>query len=504
VFNRQINKFRLKNWQVITPQISIVEKNGREQIVSASPFQEVSFEFDSYYETTPKDYEFFQAFSDKSVVMYTGHLNACPDDNECNRPIEFHFIPRSNERGIISGKIFHTAFDWKDEKSEGTYIYWGNINPVETKYLTAVIDPNLPTWLLEKFNLLLPSLFKYYAERTGEPLTWKPFVFLNYLAKGEGNNSGGGTLPGLIQLSLEGKGWNKPDTDSFIDLAKFFAHEAAHIWNGQLFPYATSDIWMHEGGADAFAYFALLDLKFINPKKFLDYQTEAFNSCLSRLKNRPLWDVKEDPNFRAHYHCGAMLALLTHAGVSKMNKKYNLFYFWNQIFEEVKASKKPYTEELYFSILDRILKNKELSGTIKKLLKGPLTNAKDIYLQEFKKLNVKIVNSKNKFPRDYNKRMGRDILQRLMATDCDGKYSLSSGKDGMQTDSFNTCRIFNRPFYITHINDIPIISSGAMAYEKVKKVCRTKGSKILLTVHEVKSKVVVNCPESILDREPYS
>lgn len=76
VFNRQINKFRLKNWRAITPQISIVEKNGREQIVSTSPFQEVLFEFDSYYESTPKDYEFFQVFSDKSVVMYTGHLNA--------------------------------------------------------------------------------------------------------------------------------------------------------------------------------------------------------------------------------------------------------------------------------------------------------------------------------------------------------------------------------------------------------------------------------------------
>ncbi|MDO9183474.1 MAG: hypothetical protein Q7U04_13755, partial [Bacteriovorax sp.] len=490
-------------WRALTPNVSIVEKDSQEQIFSKTPFQEASFEFDSYYESTPKDYEFFQAFSDTSIVMYTGHLNACPDNIECNRPVEFKLIPRSNERGIILGKVFTTATNWIDETRRGTYVYFGHINPIETKYLTAIIDPKLPKWLLEKFNSLLPKLFTYYANRTGQPLTWKPFVFLNYIPDGEGNNSHGGTLPGIIQLSLKGTGWNNPDNESFIDLAKFLAHESAHIWNGQLFPYASGDMWMHEGGADAFAYFALYELKFINQKRFLDFQTEAFNYCLSNINNRPLMEVKEDPNFRSHYRCGSMLALITHSALLKYNKKYDLFYFWNQLFEEVKNSKNPYTEDLYFAFLDRIVQNNELSMTMKTLLRGPLKSAKDIYLNLFNQVNVKVISSEKNLPRDYNKRVGRDILRLLMVKDCGGKYGLSGGNDGIQTDGFDSCSTLKTAYYITHINQIPIVSSGAKAYDEVKKVCLTKESKIFLTARKMEKKLLVNCPDNIPARESF-
>ncbi|MGE3757069.1 MAG: hypothetical protein AB7H97_04895 [Pseudobdellovibrionaceae bacterium] len=503
IFDRQINRFRTKTWKPLTPGISVIEKDNQEQIVSASPFQDASFEFDSYYEMTPKDYEFFQAFSDGSVVMYTGHLNACPKDKECKQPVEFSFIPRADERGIVSGSIFTTTYKWTDEAERGTYVYFGNINPIITKFLTAIIDPKLPGWIYKKIDSLLPKLFEHYAKRTSEPLTFKPFVFLNYAADGEGNNSHGGTLPGLIQLSLKGKGWSKPDTESFIDLARFLAHESAHIWNGQLFPYASRDMWMHEGGADAFAYLSLFELNVIDRKRFLDFQSEAFNDCLSTVKNRPLMEVKEDPGYRSHYRCGSMIALLSHSAAQKTNKEHDLFFFWNQLFEATKASGKPYTEEMYFSTLDRVAGDVDLIQSIKYLLRGPITNVKDTYLHEFEKFDVKVEASEADLPRDYNIRIGRSLLRSLMAKDCGGKYGLTSGSNGIETEGIEVCRIFKKPLFVTHINSISIIRKGAKAYDEVKKICSVERQSVNLTIKGTRKILSADCPNELAARENY-
>lgn len=255
IFDRQINRFRSANWKSLTPGIVIQETSGKERITrtDSKEFQEVSFKFTSYYEMTPKDYEFFQAFSDSSLVMYTGHFNACSDQHECNQPVEFSFVPRSNVHGILTGRIFHSPTSWRDQTHRGTYVYFGNLKPIESKFLTAILDPVMPAWMKSRFHTLLPGLFDYYAKRTGHPLTFKPFIFLNYSPEGEGNSSHGGTLPGLIQLAISGKGWAEPGVESFISLVRFLAHESAHVWNGQLFPYTSGDVFF-----DTYLTFLLL------------------------------------------------------------------------------------------------------------------------------------------------------------------------------------------------------------------------------------------------------
>ena len=394
IFDRQANRFKVNTWKPLTSGIVVKEINGKEQLVSlnSKPFQEASFEFASYYEMTPKDYEFFQSFSDSSVVMYTGHLHACPETEDCHEPVEFLFIPRSHEEGIVEGKVFRSSIMWRDKTRRGTYVYFGNLNPIETTSLTAIVDPALPKWLKDRFNSLLPNLFDYYAKKTGYALSFKPFVFLSYSSEGGGKNSSGGTLPGLIQLSLLGKSWAEEDEESFIDLTRFLAHETAHLWNGQLFQYKSGDIWMHEGGADAFSYLALYDLKYISKQRLLDFQTEAFNACLSMLKNRPLMEVNEDPNRRAHYRCGAIFSLLTHAALVRKTGN-DLFYFWNQLFKRVQKEGKLYTEDLYFTTLEEIIDNKQLSEKIKILSHGPLLNAQEIFMSQFHEWGVVVKES---------------------------------------------------------------------------------------------------------------
>lgn len=390
IFSRRTNLFRMKNWNPLAPGISIIQSDKREIIKGTKPFQEVSFELNSYYEITPKDYEFFQKFSDDSVVMYTGHFDAYSKIYDTNTPIEFIFIPRTDETGIVAGNKFTSLTSWIDFKERGTYVYFGNLKPIETKDFTAIIDPTLPSWLLTRFNKYLPEIFSFYVAKTGYSIPFKPFIFLNYSSLGSGYSSHGGTLPGLIQMSLSGKAWGKEDVDSFAQVIRFFAHESAHVWNGQIFPYEDEDMWMHEGGADAFAFLAMHELNVLEKSRLKYHKNKAFNECLSKLKNRPLREVKEDPEYKAFYKCGSIFHLMAGAAINRQDPNAGVFQFWKSLFDEAKKSGKPYTEDLYFFVLDKLSGNSLTSNAIKQLLDGPVTNAEEQFQKEFERLDLEI------------------------------------------------------------------------------------------------------------------
>ncbi len=402
VFDRQTNRFRSKNWISKTPGILIKEVDGQEMIVSenGARFDSVIFSLKSYYDETPKDYEFFQAFSDKSVVVYTGHFNACSKNQDCEEPIDFIFRGRSKDKIVILGQVNTREYRWTDKSGRGTYVYFGTIKPLERMHLTAIIDPTLPKWLEKRVYDMFPKLFDFYAKETGYSLTFKPLIFLNYVSEERDAPFHGGTLPGLIQLTLFGKGWAKEDRKSFISIAKFLAHESAHVWNGQLFPYASKDMWMHEGGANAFAYMALFKLEFIDRKEFLELQTGDFNHCVTNLKDRPLIEVTEDRNFRAHYSCGAMMALITHAAVKKNNKSYDLFQFWKAMFTKFRNQNlRFYTEDTYFSTLLDMTGDEVLVRNIQTFINGPTNSSSSFVKTELERLGIKFYSTeKNQIP----------------------------------------------------------------------------------------------------------
>ncbi|MBK7961477.1 MAG: hypothetical protein IPK04_09930 [Bdellovibrionales bacterium] len=163
VFDRQVNRFRAKNWKPLTEGVTIIYRDNKEQIISSSPFQEASFEFDSYYEMTPR----ITSSSKHSMTVVsscTGHLNACLSRTKNVISVEFSFVPRTDERGIVLGAVFNSANKWMDQTSRGTYVYFGTIKPMTTKFLTAIIDPKLPKWIYNKLDALLPMLFEHYAK----------------------------------------------------------------------------------------------------------------------------------------------------------------------------------------------------------------------------------------------------------------------------------------------------------------------------------------------------
>lgn len=503
IFKRQTNRFRSKRWRSLTQNVTIVEQEGEEKIQSQSKFVTATFEVESYYEETPKDYEFFLAFSDKSVSMYTGHLSVCEEDPSCAGIVDYKFHPPSGGHGIVAGKVFSETQHWRDDTGRGTYVYFGTLKPLQTKDLTALIDPQLPKWLQRRLTELLPKLFALYERKTSQPLTFKPFIFVSYLPVGEGNQSSGGTLPGLIQTALAGKGWSKEDPELFIDLARFLAHESAHIWNGQLFRYESNEMWMHEGGADAFAYRALRELKIISQERLNEYQTDALNECLSRVKDRPLRVVTEDPNYTAYYRCGAIYSLMTEAAFQKKDPKLDIFSFWKELFERSKSSNRYYTEKMYFDVLDDLSGEKATSAAIRMMLDSPQVRALDVFLAEFNRLGVPTSQDLNIYPRSYNLRISRGLLREIMKKDCNGKVGQTQSTNGIATEAFADCSTFNRPLYVTHLAGLKITSHGAKAYDIIQKGCLSSGYKIKVGARSVSKDFLLTCPDKLPQRDPY-
>ncbi len=504
VFDRQDNLFRAANWISKSANIVIKKEEKSESITSLNGdhFDTASFEFASYYERTPKDYEFFQPFSDGSLVMYTGHYNACPSNMECDEPIEFTFQGRTTDNIVILGKVNAAKSQWIDQTWRGTYVYFGKIIPLEKKYLTAIIDPAIPSWLKNKFHEVLPKIFDLYTKETGFPLTFKPFVFLSYTPKGLGSQRTGGTLPGLIQMSLSGKGWEKENKNAYVELARFFAHEGAHLWNGQLFHSSSGDMWMHEGGADAFAYFALYKLGLVDQQGFSDLQSGAYTNCVSKLKNRPLKEVLEDPEFRAHYSCGAMAALITHVAVKKKNKTQGLFEFWHALFAKVRNQNlKTYDESMYFSTLSEMSGNQELANRLQKFINGPIENPNKFVRTELENLGIKFSSLEKNIPVEVQKKYAMDIVRLMMDEDCNSKHGVSATNEGIETESFKECKVFTENFLISKIGP-HAIKSGAMAYDYAFEICQKAEASIDFTVKGSTDTLKTQCPKSMPKREP--
>jgi hypothetical protein len=261
-FQRPAAYYRESVREVVTPGWSL-ERSGDRQTLQAEPGHAATtivVEFPIHTAVPAKEYEFFQRFSDGSLAIYTGHLYLAPSTPDAEveaddqlRRIEF--VPAPGEPLLVQGELFQERTVWDDPHGDGTYAYFGAIEPVETDEMVAIVDPGAPGWLTEQMQQVLPRMFSLYTKSFGEPLPWKPVVLFNFDGVDtQGRSSGGGTLTGLVQMSASGRGWHEATPEASEQLLYLIAHEAAHLWNGQLHHYAdAADIWMHEGSADAFA-----------------------------------------------------------------------------------------------------------------------------------------------------------------------------------------------------------------------------------------------------------
>ena len=183
-------------------------------------------------------------------------------------------------------------------------------------------------------------------------------------------NNSAGALPQLIQLSIRGKPWKKRSREGMQKLYKLLAHEVAHLWNSQLYQHNDhgGHAWMHEGGADAFAFRALRDVGIVTDEELSALEDQSFKLCKQKLKNYPLKDSAVRREFKNYYYCGEFIARVTEVITGD-----SLYAFWKKLF--ARADKNgSYKSNDYFDLLDKNSKRQDIIRLLRKLVYGPVEN----------------------------------------------------------------------------------------------------------------------------------
>ncbi len=110
----------------------------------------------------------------------------------------------------------------------------------------------------------------------------------------------------------------------------FFAHEAAHLYQGQAASIeARNDAWVHEGAAEFFAGQAsvqgVLQGKLENAKE----------QCVAGLTKEPNYIRASKRDFKLHYSCGLILMTAINTELTKANRGADLFTLWQRFNQRV-------------------------------------------------------------------------------------------------------------------------------------------------------------------------
>jgi hypothetical protein len=201
----------------------------------------------------------------------------------------------------------------------------------------AVVDATMPAWLRDRTLSLAPRIFAHYASRTGWQLDERPTFFISHGPADEpgGLSFGGGTLPGVVQVDARiGSRYGRDeDPEVWERQARLLAHEAAHLWlDHQFHPAEGTGRWLDEGGADAWALRALLDLDVVTRERFRRIVADDAAECLRLLADGPISEAERAGRWIVVYRCGEIANLLTEAAGARRTPPWDLLQFWGQIF----------------------------------------------------------------------------------------------------------------------------------------------------------------------------
>lgn len=348
-FTRNPDDSRARRWRV-EEGFEIAHIDGADFLrrIDGGEFRSVSLEAPARYVQLPKDYAPFSPYSDGGLLIFSGQFHACAGPAECPDDAEWRFTvtPPPEVRLIVRGDVHDSAVTFTDG-GDGMNIYAGRALPLETSHFIAVIDAGLPVHVRDALYDLLPPLMDLFTERLGA-LSAKPMLFASLdpnPPKGSQFSSQGGTLPNQIFIHLYGEGWREGAADNVTGFMPwFFAHEAGHLFQaveGRPDAYSMEEAWIHEGGADAFAAFAIGKLGVAPPGYVEGRIKKALASCakgLAALEGEALNASGAAGAFDNYYTCGLLIHIAIDAEVKAASTgERDLFDVWSLFLQRIQG-----------------------------------------------------------------------------------------------------------------------------------------------------------------------
>lgn len=365
---------RKRQWILATPGLSLVTEDGIDRVVSATgPFSSFQATLVEFARKPEKDYQAFIPFEDGTVLVYTGMLDvAAPPEVEPWR-MELELVPRPGDAVVVGGERIAGRATWMS-RGDGTYAAFGSTPTLETPLGLAVVDRGMPAWLRDRTLAFALQVIGHYTARTGWRLSGRPTFFLSFGREEDPGalSFGGGTLENVVQLDARIGSRHATEQDPVVweRQARLVAHEAAHLWLDQLFrPAEGASRWLDEGGADAWALRALLDLDVVDRARFRRILREDTAECLRLLQDGPLATAARAGRWKALYRCGQLASFLTESAGTRRDPPWDLVQFWGQVFYGARNG--TYDEALFFDTLLGMPGGERAAGVVRRLVGQP-------------------------------------------------------------------------------------------------------------------------------------
>lgn len=497
-FARPAAWYRERAWTVRTAGYRWT-RSGSSQVLVAEPraaTRTIVVEFPEFSETLPKEYEFFQPFTDGGVAVYTGHLYATPDSASEIRTVRL--VPPTGTNVVVRGQVSSGPTIFRDSIGDGTYAYLGNARPIETASVVAIVDAGMPSWLREAFDEHLPRFFEAYRERLGAALPWKPVVLFSFHdTASSGYSSGGGTLTGLVTMTLTGNAWRTRNDAAFAQAVHLMAHEAAHLWNGQLVASpGDSASWMHEGSADAMANDLLLAAGIIDTARHRANREAALNQCAMAIAAGSVHRAAARGAFRTFYDCGATLALWTEAVVRRATPGADLFTFWRDLIARARP-RGTYDESLYFDVLRSARAPDAVVSGMRAFLRDSTVQ---VVVAGLTTAGVPVRANAVAPPVRQQREYARQALMHLMQAAC-GRVDFNWGPPAV-TGAVQGCAPFGTSHRVAAMEGHDLAAMGAAAFDAVRVRCE-QGAPVTLADGTGAVVAAVPCRSSLRARPPW-
>lgn len=362
-FSRNPNDSRPDRWQT-GDQYEFAHAEGAELLrrVDGGEFNEVSVVVPARYLPLPKDYAPFSPFTDGGLLIHTGQFHACPGIEACPDNGEWRLSVHATKNIIANGEVHAEAVTFIDSR-DGTNVYVGDSQPLESSHFVAVIDAGLPAEIHDLLHQLFPPLMDYFTQRLGA-LRQKPAMFASIdpaSPSGSGFNAQGGTLPGQVFIHLYGERWAHESGERAPDqLPFFFAHEAAHLYQRtgrDNVDVNNEQSWIHEGGADAFAILTMTKFTGVDRQLVEARFNKAVDSCIDglvALDGLALNASYDSGSFDNYYNCGLVMNLVVDAAViAASNGEQDLFDVWKTFISRVTAGD-PWNQQVFLQVVEEM------------------------------------------------------------------------------------------------------------------------------------------------------
>jgi len=364
----------------------------------------------------------------------------------------------------------------------------------------------MPAWLRKRIESLLPRMFDFFTEQTGIPLDFKPTVYIAYGERPSGASlsMGGGGLPGMlyfnVRLGSNFRTEGHPEVSA--SLAWTVAHEAAHLWNAELYRNEEEDShdWMTEGGADAFASRALLALGEMTPERFLWRASEDASLCALGLQGEPLKASARAGRYKTLYRCGATIALLTEAAVRRAKPGASIFQFWSTVFRA--ASARRYGEALYFRTLASFDADSEMAKALRRLLDEPVADPSSLLVATAARVGLKFERTEPPSDSEYHKLAAQRAVLAIVESGC-GKGPIVNDTHAVGTGRARAeCGTLAPSNAVIAVAGFNLRKDGVKAYDATRAACATS-AKIDVTVSGQPAPLWIQCTTALPDRPPY-